>query len=1149
MSAINLQKAIPVTGNERERLIALRQLGILNTPPEAHFDAVCRLARQIFNVPIALVTLVDEEEQWFKAKCGLDISGTTREVSFCSHTILKDEIFVVPDAADDHRFCDNPLVVGDPGIRFYAGAPLIIQQGIRVGAFCIIDRVPRELTAQEIDQLRDLAQIVTSGLFLTKARGEAAAENSQRRENEVQLREKNDALTALHERIRDWVRMSSDWVWETDANLRITSVIGSNNKSKEDLSHWEGTSLCDALSGSDPGSNAASQLASAISRFEELDAFKLRDETPDGSIRTIEITAKPVFGGDRRFYGYRGVVRDITQREEELRRLWQADIIAQQTQYGIVITDAEGLIEWVNPGFVAITGYDLSEARGLKPGSLLQFEETDPETVREISQALKNGQGIRRTILNRSKQGSLYWLDLDIRPILAGDGTVSGYAAIQSDITAFIEEKARKSAFFENATAGIVIHDEVGKPIECNEEALKILGLTRDQLLGNSQKHRNWALVDRQGEIISAENRPAVRVLINDETIRDEVVGIRQDGFEPRWIRVSAQTFQTGTRKRRYSLVSFVDITEEEKQTGALQHTQELLSSIVDTMPDAVFVYDEDDKFVFSNAMYKQMFPHIDESQRNTLSFEDNLRKGIVLGTYRNVGPDPADVELWLQKRMENHRRGDAAPISIELGTGKWVQVREQRASSGITIGVATDISTLKQAEERIRIASEHDGLTGLVNRNTFVASFTQALTGNRRDDGYGLVALIDLDHFKDLNDTLGHDVGDAFLKEISRRLLAATRSNDVVARLGGDEFALLLPGITSRNAAHDVLQVITERVCQPVHLEGKSVHPQMSIGVSLYPVDGISVTELLKNADIAMYEAKKKGRNGLEFFEPAQREQITRRTFISERLREAVRDDMLDVALQAQVDLTSGEHVGFEALARWRFSGEQISPGEFVPIAEEFGFALELDLQILNKSLLMIKRIKDAGYTPGVLAVNLGSLSLREETLGLRVANLIADTGLMPSDVEIEVTESVILGRNNDRVKRNLVALRDMGLRIALDDFGTGYASLTHLKNFTVDKIKIDQGFVRDITFDKGDETIVRTIINLGRAFDIVLTGEGIETPQQRDMLAAFGCHTGQGYLFHRPETGFDDVIEYLATRKLATSRRPSYYRGAMTS
>lgn len=1131
MGQNNSEAFYPVAENENERLGEVRQLGIMHSLPEAHFDAVCRLATQIFDVPIALVTLVDEDQQWFKAECGLDIDSTSRDVSFCNYTILTDDLFVVPDAASDQRFCENPLVLGDPGIRFYAGAPLIIREGIRLGAFCIIDRVPRVLSPEQIGQLRDLANIVTAGLSLTKARSELFTENQRRRDNEELLEEKNATLRRMQERIHDWVRMSSDWAIETDANYRITSVIGSTDAVIGDLNHWEGQYLCEALAGDGCGNACASELASAFSQFQSLNGFKVLLHQENSTRSAIEINAKPVFDRGGVFNGYRGTVRDITQREDELRRLWQAEIIAQQTQYGIIITDPEGVIEWVNPGFVEITGFDLPEVKGLKPGSFLQFEETDTQTVREIAQALANGEGIRRTILNRRKNGMPWWVDIDIRPIFADGGEISGFAAIQCDITAFVEEKSRKEAFFENATAGIVIHDESGRPIECNEEALRILGLTRDQLIGGGTKSWNWTLVDCIGSILKPEHIPAARVLFNDETIHDEIVGIREDNKDLRWIRVSAQTFKSGTHKRRYSLVSFVDITEEENQSRSLQHTRELLTSIIDTMPDAVFVYDESDKFSFANSLYKELFPHVDEAQRQGLSFEDTVRMGIERQTFQNIGSDQTEVSRWLQMRIENHRRGDATPISVALDSGKWVQIREQRAASGATIGVATDITSLKNAEEKIRIVSEQDGLTGLVNRNTFLRDFNQALHGKRRDDGHGVVALIDLDHFKDLNDTLGHDVGDAFLKEISRRLLEATRTSDVVARLGGDEFALLLPGVTCRSSANQVLQAIVDKIAAPIDLAGKIVHPRMSVGVSIYPEDGNNVTELLKNADIAMYAAKKGGRNGIAFFEPSQREQISRRTFVSERLREAIRDEMLDVAFQAQFHVNTGGHVGFEALARWRFSGEQISPGEFIPIAEEFGCAFELDLQILNKSLLVIKRLKDAGYRPGLVAVNLGALSLRDETLSLRVANLLADTGLLPSDLEIEVTESVILGRDNERVKRNLNAFRALGIRIALDDFGTGYASLTHLKNFKVDKIKIDQGFVSGLTFDKGDEAIVRTIINLGRAFDIQITAEGIETFQQKEMLAAFGCHTGQGYLFHRPETNFESIIRYLNT------------------
>ena len=235
--------------------------------------------------------------------------------------------------------------------------------------------------------------------------------------------------------------------------------------------------------------------------------------------------------------------------------------------------------------------------------------------------------------------------------------------------------------------------------------------------------------------------------------------------------------------------------------------------------------------------------------------------------------------------------------------------------------------------------------------------------------------ALIDLDHFKDLNDTLGHDMGDAYLKEISKRLRNATRAGDVVARLGGDEFAILMPGITNRDAAVSAIETLVAAATQSIWLGGKVIHPQMSIGISVYPEDGTRVSELMKNADIAMYATKKNGRNGITLFDPAQKQYRARRIFVAERLREALRSEMLDVAFQAQIDLQTGQHLGFEALARWKFSGRADFPRRSsFRFSEEFGLSQEIDMQILNKSLLRLRHLKDCGHVTGKLAVNIGN-------------------------------------------------------------------------------------------------------------------------------------------------------------------------------
>ena len=954
----------------------------------------------------------------------------------------------------------------------------------------------------------------------------------------VRLLEQNEA------RLQAWLRLSSDWVWETDDEHRFTLVEGDNVAQRLDFSAWIGRRRWEIV-GVDPANDALwGEYKQLVDARRPIRSFRFEMARNDGAQLVAEVNADPVFDPAGAFIGYRGVTRDVTEREALLSRLRRAEMIANETQHAIVIADARGRITWVNPAFLSMTGYALDEVAGYTPGSILQCPETNPDTVAEIRAALRKGEGIRTTILNRTKDGRHYWLDLEIRPIYCRGGKLDGFIAIENDITDLIDDKTRKDAIFENATAGIVIHDETGATIDCNFEAARILGVTTDQLLGRTAMDPAWHLIDGEGKPLPDHEVPAIRALRENRVVRNQMLGMRNGDGQTRWLRANAQVFAAGADKTQV-LVSFSDVTEEENARRDVETARELMSSIIETMPDAVAAFDQHDRLLLCNSAYKQFYPNTAPAMHIGASFESILRYALERGEIQDAGQSHAEREAWLRDRMEQHCNPKTEPMLQRLSDGRWLQVRERISPSGVIVGVRSDITALKRAEQKVRIAAEQDALTGLANRTAFIRKFEQSLTGSRVNDGAGLVALIDLDHFKDLNDTLGHDVGDAYLKEISTRLKNATRAGDVVARLGGDEFAILMPGITNRDSAVGAIEMLVSAVTQSVWLGGKIIHPQMSIGVSVYPEDGTKVTELLKNADIAMYATKKNGRNGITLFDPAQKQYLARRTFVSERLREALRSEMLDVAFQAQVDLQTGQHLGFEALARWKFSGEQISPSEFIPISEEFGLSHEIDMQVLNKSLLRVRHLKDLGHMPGKVAVNIGTVLLRDESFPMRVANLLGDTGLLPRDLEIEVTEGVMIERGHERIRSNLAALRELGVSIALDDFGTGYASLSHLKDFRVDKLKIDQSFIRDIATDRSDETIVKTIINLARSLEIKVVAEGIETNLQKQFLSNHGCHTGQGYLFHQPQIDISVIESYLRQASEKKINQPQYYRG----
>lgn len=1120
---------IPLAANEAERLAAVRALKQRHKETKPALDALCGTVSKLFDVPIVLVSLVEEHHQWFEASCGVEVDRTSREVSFCTHAIMADKVLVVEDAMLDLRFSRNPLVVGEPGIRFYAGAPLILEKNIRLGTLCLIDQSPRLFSNEDCVRLAGIASVVTEILRLHQSTAEVVTENLSRRKEQELLAAANCSLLDLKNRLTHWTKLSTDWIWETDADHRFVFVEGDIGSHNLDFQAWIGKQRWEIAGDALNSKELWLQYKSLVERREPVRNFAFEMRRHDGTIIVAEVTGDPIFDPDGCFLGYRGVTRDVTEREELFKRLKQAELIANETKHAIIITDSLARVTWVNPAFTEITGYTLEDVIGRSPGSILQCPETNQETIADIRISLRAGQGIRTNILNVAKDGRRYWLDLEIRPVHDAFGTLEGFIALENDVTDWVNENSRKDAIFQNATAGIVIHDERGSTIDCNQEALVILGLNKEQILGRSAMDPEWALVDASCEPLGPDNVPAICALRNDTPVRNQILGVRRGDGSLRWLRANAQVFTVNTDQKQV-LVSFADVTDEENTRREADRARELLSQVIETIPDAIAAYDSDDRLVLFNAAYKTFYETSAPAIELGAEFAEILRFGLAAGQFQDAGTTVSEQEAWLENRVERHRNNNTSTMLQLLDSGRWLQLKERRSKSGITVGVRTDITAIKHAEERVRAASEIDHLTNLVNRMTFMHSLQRAIESDR--NAGGLVALFDLDHFKDLNDTLGHDVGDEFLRQFSQRLKGAVRPGDIVARLGGDEFGILFLGVSGKGEALKRVQQLVSDVKQPIRISGKVIDPQMSVGVSLYPEDGSEVVDLLKNADIAMYETKKSGRNGITIFDPPQKELLSRRAYVADCLREVVRSGDIEVAFQGQVDLKTGKHTGFEALARWNHMGTQISPAEFIPIADEFGLSHEVDMQVMAKSLARLRILKDMRHDTGRVAVNLGTLSLRDTALIARIQCLLRDCRLEPTDLEIEVAETVMIGRGVDKVRGNLLGLRALGITIALDDFGTGYASLTHLKTFPVDKIKIDRSFVSDMATDESDAIIVKTMISLGKALNMKVVGEGVETCEQHDLLLTFGCDDGQGYSFHKPNTSLDHVEQYLSSR-----------------
>lgn len=426
-----------------------------------------------------------------------------------------------------------------------------------------------------------------------------------------------------------------------------------------------------------------------------------------------------------------------------------------------------------------------------------------------------------------------------------------------------------------------------------------------------------------------------------------------------------------------------------------------------------------------------------------------------------------------------------------------------------------------KTAENLIQ--ANHDSLTGLPNRRYFRDILGKALQEAEQRQDHLAVMFIDLDRFKNINDILGHSVGDVFLQQVAARLGERLPAGGTISRHGGDEFTLILPKVSDVLEAEKVALGIIEAMTAPYHLLGHELFSSISVGISMFPTDGNDIDTLIRNADMAMFHAKEHGGNNFKVFNSKLKDRAHERMVLESKLRKAIERNELQLNYQPKLDLATNRMTGMETLVRWNNPDLGfISPGVFIPVAEETGLIVEIGEWVLRTACAQNKAWQEAGYEPLRVAVNLSARQFVNHDLVQTVRDVLEETGLDPMWLELEITESILM-QNTEEIIATLHAFKDMGIQIAIDDFGTGYSSLSYLKRFPIDSLKIDQSFVRDITEDLNDAEIATAIISLGHSLNLKVIAEGVETVAQQQFLASKRCDEMQGYLFSRPLGTFD--------------------------
>lgn len=879
---INNNNAAPAW-NEADRLAALARYHILDTPPEPAYDDIVKLVADSMDVPIAVINLIAEGRQWFKAEVGLGVRETPLDTSFCAKAILQPGGMVVPDTTEDPRFNCNPLVTGDPGLRFYAGELLETPDGMPIGTLCVLDTRPRLTGLNERQQLllKTLARQVMTQLELRRAVIEREAAMAQQYRQEVLLHLEQQKLQAREERLQFALEGAGDGVW-------------------------------------------------------------------DWNVQTNEIYISPRW---KEMLGYRP----------------EQDI---GNDFNI----------WAN----------------------LVHSDDLPRTRASLEQCL-SGHEARYSAEYRMWHQASRWVWI-------------------------------------RARGQVVARDEDGRP-------LRMVGtntdITETRTLGE-ELQKSYELQRR---------------------LTQQVPGVLYQ----------FQMHADG----RFSCPYVSGMTEAIFEASALE---------IQTDVQLVLrcVHDEDRETFFAS---------IAQSAATLQPWRHEFRMNL-----------PGQGLCW--------REGNSNPIRLHDGSTLWH-------------GFMTDISERKRTEQTIweynQIVAQqanYDSLTGLPNRRLFRDRLNQEIKHSASTNRTIALLFLDLDRFKEVNDLLGHDAGDALLTQTASRIQACLDPADTVARLGGDEFTIILTEAKETRHVEQAAQQILDTLAQPFSVRDKTVWVSGSIGITVYPTDAGTAEELIRNADQAMYLAKDSGRNQLSFFKQSMQEEAISRLNLIRELREALPEKQLELYFQPIVDMDSGAIIKAEALLRWHHpSRGLLLPTEFISIAEDTGLIHAIGNWVFQEAAVSSKRWSARLGQPFQISINKSPVQFlpHQDANMMNWIAYLARLGLTKDNISIEITEGLLLNMSS-QVSEKLDALQKGGIEVSIDDFGTGYSSLTYLKKLDVDYLKIDQSFVRDMLHDANTATIVETVIMMAKKLGLKVIAEGVETAEQCDWLKAQGCHYAQGFYFSEP-------------------------------
>ena len=771
----------------------------------------------------------------------------------------------------------------------------------------------------------------------------------------------------------------------------------------------------------------------------------------------------------------------------------------------LVRTDAHGACACVNRSWIEFTGAAPSPGLG-RHGWLSAVHPEDHAACRAtLDRAMQERTRFAMEYLLRRGNGEYGWISHEAIPLSGADDDFAGFFGVGHDITpqkeAELAARQREAAIrllADNLPILIAYAEATEQRYTfANKAYARTYGWDEHSIIGHTIRE----VIGEQAYAVIA---PYIDAVLSGKHVNYERPLKTPDGAE-RIIEVNLLPHVEDGGKLHGAFILINDVTKYRLAERAARESEERLRKFAAATNEGVVVH-EQDHLVDCNEATLRMFGY---------EMSDVVGKHIL----EFLAPECWDAVM---AAVRNHAEGTYEAVGIRRDRTRFpIEVTPREMLQGgraYRMSVLRDLTERKRAEQRIQFMAHHDGLTGLPNRASLMERLAVILAAAQRRKTAVAVMFVDLDHFKNVNDSLGHHVGDTLLKTVAARLRDALREADTVARLGGDEFLVVLPDLQDIDQAGPVAEKLLLAVSEPMVIDGHQVAVSPSIGVSLFPRDGTTPDDLIRHADAAMYSAKEHGRANCQFFSPQLSRIASQALSLEAALREAVARRELRVHYQPQISIGSGAIVGIAALVRWQHPDKGLlMPDSFIDLAEQRGLIVSIGDWVLNEACRQNKAWQDAGLARLPVSVNMSAIQFKRRDLVADVARVLAATGLEGCYLELEVTESGLM-EDVGAIRATLEGLRLLGVKVAIDDFGTGYSSLSYLKRFPIDKLKIDRSFVLDLASDADDLAITGAIIGMAKSLNIKVIAEGVETAEQYRLLADQHCDEVQGYLTSEP-------------------------------